>query len=59
MADKKPKGEGTNVTLDFSFDPELMAKIRAAADADDRPVSVWLRRKVAECSMGYPKFFDK
>jgi hypothetical protein len=59
MADKKQRGEGLNVTLDFSSDPELMAKIRAAAEADDRPTSVWLRRKVVECSFGYPKFFDK
>ncbi len=48
MAEKQKaaKGEGQSVNLDLSDYPNLLAKIREAAKADDRPASVWLRRKL-------------
>ena len=47
MAEKKAdKGSGTSLNLDMSEHVELLAKIRKAADDDDRPASVWLRRKL-------------
>ena len=49
MAEKKAeKGSGTNINLDLSDHADLLAKIRKAADEDDRPPSVWLRRKLLQ-----------
>ena len=44
--EKAAKGSGSSITLDFSEHIDLLAKIRKAADDDDRPASVWLRRKL-------------
>ena len=44
--EKKEKGSGTNITIDLSDHADLIKKIREAAEADDRPPSVWLRRKL-------------
>jgi hypothetical protein len=44
--EKAPKGSGSSINLDFSEHADLLAKIRKAADDDDRPASVWLRRKL-------------
>ncbi len=48
MADKQKaaKGTGTSINIDLSEHPDLLEKIRKAADADDRPSSVWIRRKL-------------
>jgi hypothetical protein len=43
---KAPKGQGASINLDLSEHADLLAKIRKAADDDDRPASVWLRRKL-------------
>lgn len=43
---RSPKGEGTSINVDLSDHLPLLDKIRTAADADDRPASVWLRRKL-------------
>ena len=46
----KPKrgerGSGSTITIDLSDQPELLAKIREAAKADDREPSKWLRRAI-------------
>ena len=44
--EKAPKGTGDSLNLDFSDHTDLLGKIRQAAAADDRPASVWLRRKL-------------
>lgn len=43
---RSPKGEGTSLNVDFTDHPDLLKAIREAADADDRPASVWLRRRI-------------
>ena len=46
--DRKAKGTGTSVSSDLKKHPALLEKIRLAADADDRNISSWLRRRLAE-----------
>jgi hypothetical protein len=42
------KGTGTQVSAELKDHPDLLAKIRAAAQADDREVSNYLRRRLVE-----------
>ena len=49
---KAPRGEGTAINIDLSEYPELLAKIKEAAWKDDRPPSVWLRRKLIQLGEG-------
>ncbi len=44
--EKKEKGSGVSINIDFSENADLLAQIRTAAEEDDRPASVWLRRKL-------------
>ena len=46
--DRKAKGTGTSVFADLKKHPALLDKIRLAADADDRNISSWLRRRLVE-----------
>ena len=39
-------GTGTSVSADLKDHPAVLNKIRAAAKADDRNVSNWLRRRL-------------
>ena len=39
-------GRGTTVSADLKDHPTVLNKIRAAAKADDRNVSNWLRRRL-------------
>ena len=54
MADTKvtksirTRGTGTAVSADLKANPALLEKIRLASKADDREVSNWLRRRLAE-----------
>jgi len=41
-----PAGAGTSVSADLKDHPTVLNKIRAAAKADDRNVSNWLRRRL-------------
>jgi hypothetical protein len=41
-----PLGTGTSVSVDLKDHPTVLNKIRAAAKADDRNVSNWLRRRL-------------
>jgi hypothetical protein len=45
---KAPRGEGTAINIDLSDYPALLDSIREAAKKDDRPPSVWLRRKLVQ-----------
>jgi hypothetical protein len=44
----RTRGTGTAVSVDLKANPALLAKIRLAAKDDDREVSNWLRRRLAE-----------
>jgi hypothetical protein len=44
---KAPRGEGHTITLDLKDHPELLTDIKAAAKADDREPSKFLRRIIA------------
>jgi hypothetical protein len=41
-----PAGAGTSISADLKDHPTVLNKIRAAAKADDRNVSNWLRRRL-------------
>jgi hypothetical protein len=41
-----PAGAGTSISADLKDHPNVLNKIRAAAKADDRNVSNWLRRRL-------------
>ena len=43
---KAERGTGSTVTLDFHDYPDLLAKMRVHAKADDRELSKWLRRRI-------------
>jgi len=46
---QEPKGAGRRrltATVPVRFPPELLEQVRAAAAADDRSVSSWIRRAV-------------
>jgi len=45
---KAAKGSGTTITIDLKDYPDLLAKIRNVAKADDREPSKWLRRRVVK-----------
>ena len=42
------KGTGTTISTDLKDQPALLEKIRAAAHADDREVSNYLRKRLVE-----------
>lgn len=42
------RGTGSNITIDLSEYPDLLADIRAAAKEDDRDPSKWLRRRIVQ-----------
>ena len=42
------RGSGTTITIDLVDQPELLAKIREAAKADDREPSKWIRRRIVQ-----------
>jgi hypothetical protein len=42
------RGTGTTITIDLTELPELLAKIKAAAQADDREPSKWVRRRLVQ-----------
>lgn len=43
---KAPKGTGTTITIDLAGYPDLLAKIKEAAKADDRETSKYVRRLI-------------
>jgi hypothetical protein len=47
-ASRKPKGEGTTISIDFKDYPEVLEHIRSSAKADDREPSKWLRRHIVQ-----------
>lgn len=53
---QEPQGPGRGrltATVPVRFTPELLEQVRAAAAADDRSVSSWIRRAV-EHELRYP-----
>lgn len=40
------KKEGTSIVIDLSGRTDILQQIKKEAEADDRPASVYLRRKI-------------
>lgn len=47
------RGTGSTITIDLTENPELLAKIKAAAKADDREPSKWVRRQIILLGEGF------
>lgn len=62
MAEKStrgPKGSGTSITVELKDNPDLLAKIREAAEQDERHPSVWLRRRLEHLASNRTLFINE